>query len=405
MHLGPGRVVARVHDPVRAVPALEPQLPRLEPRAEPGQPVDRAGRAGRERRHHVRLAQPGPGRQRVGDVRRGACRRRPSAAASPPCASGVAPPTRSLVTTQHPQPAGRRGQRDRDPGRTGPDDDHVRLPPPPAPASHPSGLAAHRAPAGTGAGPTAIMASTARRARAATAGVDVHLGLPGAQAPLQRLGRDHLHVVAGRVRVDRLEADRGIGLAQLVQHPGLGRHEHRGRAAWCAPPSSIPPVDSTRVRSAGRSPVPVCHSAEVPQPHSGCTYSSASGRAAAMSRSACGEIPACTWHSPAQTRRFDRPVTRRTCAPRNWSGRNSTSRSAGIADDDLGRVRRGAADVGLGLDLGARVHVRDDRRAGVLGLPGPELLGGDAVGERAARAARPGSAPCARGRGSSPSRP
>ena len=51
-----------------------------------------------------------------------------------------------------------------------------------------------------------------------------------------------------------------------------------------------------------------------------------------MSRSACGEIPACTWHSPAQTRRFDRPVTRLTCAPRNWSGRNSTSRSAGMAE-------------------------------------------------------------------------
>ena len=50
-----------------------------------------------------------------------------------------------------------------------------------------------------------------------------------------------------------------------------------------------------------------------------------------MSRSACGEIPACTWHSPAHTRRFDRPVTRLTCAPRNWSGRNSTSRSSGIA--------------------------------------------------------------------------
>ncbi len=27
---------------------------------------------------------------------------------------------------------------------------------------------------------------------------------------------------------------------------------------------------------------------------------------------------------------FRRPVTRRTCAPRNWSGQNSTSRPAGI---------------------------------------------------------------------------
>src|ERR1700739_4046201 len=51
-----------------------------------------------------------------------------------------------------------------------------------------------------------------------------------------------------------------------------------------------------------------------------------------MSRSACGEIPACTWHSPAQTCRLARPVTRRTCAPRNWSGKNRTSREAGIAE-------------------------------------------------------------------------
>ena len=41
-------------------------------------------------------------------------------------------------------------------------------------------------------------------------------------------------------------------------------------------------------------------------------------------------MPACTWHSPAQTCMFSRLSVRRTCAPRNWSGRNNTSRSAGI---------------------------------------------------------------------------
>ena len=69
VHLGPGRVVPRVHDPTVAVPALKPQFPRLEPRAEPGEPVDRRGRPGRERRHDLRLAQPRPGRQRVADMR------------------------------------------------------------------------------------------------------------------------------------------------------------------------------------------------------------------------------------------------------------------------------------------------------------------------------------------------
>ena len=40
-------------------------------------------------------------------------------------------------------------------------------------------------------------------------------------------------------------------------------------------------------------------------------------------------MPACTWHSPIQIRMLVRPVTRWTWAPRNWSGRKSTSRSAG----------------------------------------------------------------------------
>ena len=41
-------------------------------------------------------------------------------------------------------------------------------------------------------------------------------------------------------------------------------------------------------------------------------------------------MPACTWHSPIQMCMLSRPVTRCTCAPRNWSGRNRISWSAGI---------------------------------------------------------------------------
>ena len=41
-------------------------------------------------------------------------------------------------------------------------------------------------------------------------------------------------------------------------------------------------------------------------------------------------MPACTWHSPPQTEMLSRPSTRRTCAPRNWSGPNSTGVSAGM---------------------------------------------------------------------------
>ena len=52
--------------------------------------------------------------------------------------------------------------------------------------------------------------------------------------------------------------------------------------------------------------------------------------------------------------------------------------------DDLNRVRRGAAVVGLGLDFGRRIDVHDDDGAGMLGLPGAKLIGRDRVGERAA---------------------
>ena len=52
--------------------------------------------------------------------------------------------------------------------------------------------------------------------------------------------------------------------------------------------------------------------------------------------------------------------------------------------DHLDGVGRGAAVVGLGLDLGGRVDVHDDDRAGMRGLPVAQLLGGDRVGQRAA---------------------
>ena len=108
------------------------------------------------------------------------------------------------------------------------------------------------------------------------------------------------------------------------------------------------------------------------------------GRPRRWRRRSVGEMPACTWHSPIQMRMFCRPVTRWTCAPRNWSGRKSTSRSAGIDSTTSTALDDGAADVGLGLHLGGGVHVGDDDGAGVLGLPGAQLVGGDRVGQRAA---------------------
>ena len=48
-------------------------------------------------------------------------------------------------------------------------------------------------------------------------------------------------------------------------------------------------------------------------------------------------------------------------------------------------VRRRAADVGETLHLGGRVDVGDDDGVGVLGLPRPEVVGRDRIGERAPR--------------------
>ena len=56
----------------------------------------------------------------------------------------------------------------------------------------------------------------------------------------------------------------------------------------------------------------------------------------------------------------------------------------GDARHHVDRVRRRAADVRLRLHRGRGVHVADDHRARVLGLPCAQLLGGDRVGQRAA---------------------
>jgi hypothetical protein len=51
--------------------------------------------------------------------------------------------------------------------------------------------------------------------------------------------------------------------------------------------------------------------------------------------------------------------------------------------DDLHRVGRGAAEVGLGLDLSRRVDVHDHDRAWVARLPVAQLLRGDRICQRA----------------------
>src|SRR5262249_9897476 len=65
-------------------------------------------------------------------------------------------------------------------------------------------------------------------------------------------------------------------------------------------------------------------------------------------------------------------------------GKEENLAVGGDRGDDLGGIGRGAAHVGFGLHLGARVHVRDHRSARMLGLPRPDLIRRDAVRERTA---------------------
>ena len=58
--------------------------------------------------------------------------------------------------------------------------------------------------------------------------------------------------------------------------------------------SSMPPVERIFTRSAGKAPSPARYSAEVAQPHSGWTYSSASGWLRAWAASSSPLIPAWT---------------------------------------------------------------------------------------------------------------
>ena len=140
--------------------------------------------------------------------------------------------------------------------------------------------------------------------------------------------------------------------------------------------------------SASTSPAATYSMTEVEQPHSGWMRKSAPGCSSRTRVMSDGRMPAWTWHSPSQTC-IERPIDFSTYAPRNMSGPKRISASGAVLAqdvlDDGDGVRRGHAVVGQRLDLGRRVDVHDRDRAGMLRLPGAQLLGGDRVGERAAR--------------------
>ena len=157
-------------------------------------------------------------------------------------------------------------------------------------------------------------------------------------------------------------------------------------AVVCLAAVTIPDVDRILVRSGGTTPAPARYSALVAQPHSGWMNSSASGSASTRSRRSAPLMPAWTWHSPIQMCMFSPAGQPLHVGAEELVGAEQDLAVLGDRGDDVDGVRRRAADVGLGLHRGGGVDVADDDGAGVLGLPGPQLVGGDRLGQAAAGA-------------------
>ena len=148
----------------------------------------------------------------------------------------------------------------------------------------------------------ATIRSIGSRARSAISGRDLDLVDAVAQRVAQLRQRDHLHEAAVGRLVGGDELGVGRGLAQRVEHPGLGRDDRGARrGARSARSASIPPVESMCTPSASTSPAATYSITLVEQPHSGWIRKSAPGCAARTALMSSGLIPAWTWHSPSHT--------------------------------------------------------------------------------------------------------
>ena len=126
----------------------------------------------------------------------------------------------------------------------------------------------------------------------------------------------------------------------------------------------------------------------VEQPHSGWMRKSAPGaRRASRVDVARADAGVDVALAVPDVHRAGRAPSRRrrraTCRGRRGSRVSGAVLGEDVLDD-LDGVRRRHAVVGQRLDLGRRVDVHDGDGAGVLGLPGAQLVGGDRVGQRAA---------------------
>ena len=392
-------VATGVDDAVVAVAALAgqrgPSLPsarRVERGAEAHQVADRLRRLGDQFAHDRLVAQPGTGGERVADVvleRVARVEHTGQPALGPRRASR---PTRMSLVTTSTLRTGRAASAADEPGRTRPEHDHVDVAVPcRGGAASCSGQHAHRRgrrrgaaltrPSATGcrwrssARPTGGRARRCRRRRrprrcrraasaAAWPGVIIFMYLHTAArltgSNSRRAGWPSAAGAACRSRWRRAPSWRSC----------RGRRDHPARRQDLRAGLGHDAGDDEVQRARGAAALGVDEQLGV-------------GSSATRALSSAPLMPAWTWHSPIQMCMFSRPGDPLHVGAEELIGAEQHVAVGGDRRDDLDGVRRRAADVGLGLHRGRRVDVADDDGAGMLGLPRPELVGGDRLGEAA----------------------
>ena len=230
-----------------------------------------------------------------------------------------------------------------------------------------------------------------RRARAATAGVD--LTSCSIVSSARRILGSVMRFMCGQRLQGRTNSTSGMLDGDVVAHRALGDHHHAAAVRRLA---EVPDHAGGRAHVVGLG-EHVGRALRVGE------HVERPGRRRGRPRISAPVKRSCTSQCPFQ--RMTRPsVCVATYLPRYSSGRKMTRGDAQRLHH-LDGVGRGAADVRLRLHLGRGVDVGDDRHARVALAQQPHVGAGDRLGQRAAGRAGRGSAPSSPGSGSSPSRP
>jgi hypothetical protein len=205
------------------------------------------------------------------------------------------------------------------------------------------------------------------------------------QRTQELVGRDHLHVLAYRRPVHRLEDHQRIGLAQLVQHARLRGHQHLrgGGVARCVDhPGRGQDLGSLRWHDACAGQVQRTGGT----PALGVDEQLGIGfglDAFAQVGPVDAGVHVAFAHPDVHVLPAGDPL--HVC-PEELIGAEQDLPIRRDRGHHIDGIRRSAADVGLGLHRCGGVDVADDRSSRVLRLPLAQLLGCDGLGEAAAGA-------------------